>query len=194
MILITSFSSRILASERFNIAAYTDSRLPLHLMHSKWAEARLSAVTVHLHEEAKPQYNCTNASWTVVGDLSRCGGSHERCAIYVLSKSHSYPIAFQSSLTMTLQNLKNQETVIFDKVSLNEGNAYDNISGIFTAPLDGIYSFTWTISTTAGQYFVTEIVLNGQYVTYNFADGRGHNGHPMTTSHANIKMKKGDKV
>nr|XP_034307463.1 heavy metal-binding protein HIP-like [Crassostrea gigas] len=104
------------------------------------------------------------------------------------------PIAFQSSLTKTLQNLKNQETVIFDKVSLNEGKAYDNISGIFTAPLDGIYSFTWTISTTAGKYFVTEIVLNGQSVTYNHADGRGHDGHPMTTSHANIKMKKGDKV
>ncbi|XP_052678290.1 complement C1q tumor necrosis factor-related protein 3-like [Crassostrea angulata] len=104
------------------------------------------------------------------------------------------PIAFQSSLTKTLQNLKNQETVIFDKISLNEGKAYDNISGIFTAPLDGIYSFTWTISTTAGKYFVTEIVLNGQNVTYNHADGRGHDGHPMTTSHANIKMKKGDKV
>nr|XP_034307441.1 complement C1q tumor necrosis factor-related protein 3 [Crassostrea gigas] len=104
------------------------------------------------------------------------------------------PIAFQSSLTKTLQNLKNQETVIFDKVSLNEGSAYDNISGIFTAPLDGIFSFTWTILTTAGKYFVTEIVLNGQKVALNQTDGRGHDGYPMSTSHANIKMKKGDKV
>nr|XP_034307479.1 complement C1q tumor necrosis factor-related protein 2-like [Crassostrea gigas] len=103
-------------------------------------------------------------------------------------------IAFQSSLTKTLENMKNQETVVFDKVSLNEGNAYDITSGIFTALLDGIYSFTWTISTKAGKYFVSEIVLNGQYVTYNYADGRGLDGHPMTTSHANIKMKKGDKV
>lgn len=103
-------------------------------------------------------------------------------------------IAFQSSLTKTLENMRNQETVIFDNVSLNEGNAYDNNSGIFTAPLDGIYSFTWTILTKAGKYFVTEIVLNGQQVTNNQADGRGLNGYPMTTSHANIKMKKGDKV
>lgn len=103
-------------------------------------------------------------------------------------------IAFQSSLTKNLENMKNQETVIFDEVSLNEGNAYDHTSGIFTAPSDGIYFFTWTILTKAEKYFVTEIVLNDLKDAYNFADGRGHNRHPMTTSHANTKMKKGDKV
>ncbi|XP_065939420.1 heavy metal-binding protein HIP-like [Magallana gigas] len=90
--------------------------------------------------------------------------------------------------------MKNQETVIFDKVSLNEGNAYDKTSGIFTAPLDGIYSFTWTTLTKSGQVFLTEIVLNGHRVALNHTDGRGHDGNPMSTSHANIKMKKGDKV
>nr|XP_034307448.1 complement C1q tumor necrosis factor-related protein 3-like isoform X3 [Crassostrea gigas] len=104
------------------------------------------------------------------------------------------PVAFQSSLTKKLQYLKNQETVIFDKVSLNEGKAYDNTSGIFTAPFDGIYSFTWTILTTAGKYFLTEIVLNGKKVVLNYIDGRGRDGNSMSTSHANIKMKKGDKV
>ncbi|XP_052680200.1 complement C1q tumor necrosis factor-related protein 3-like [Crassostrea angulata] len=104
------------------------------------------------------------------------------------------PIDFQSSLTKPLENLKNYEIVIFDKVSLNEGNAYDHVTGIFTAPLDGIYSFTWTTLTKAGKYFVTEIMLNGKTVAFNNTDGRGHSGNPMSTSHANIKMKKGDKV
>nr|XP_034307440.1 heavy metal-binding protein HIP-like [Crassostrea gigas] len=103
-------------------------------------------------------------------------------------------IDFQSSLTKTLENMKKQETVIFDKVSLNEGNAYDKTSGVFTAPSDGIYSFSWTILTKAGKYFVSEIVQNGQKVAYNNSDGRGHLGWPLSTSHANIKMKKGDKV
>nr|XP_034307462.1 heavy metal-binding protein HIP-like [Crassostrea gigas] len=104
------------------------------------------------------------------------------------------PIAFQTSLTKSLQNMKNQETVIFDKVSLNEGNAYDKTSGIFTAPSDGIFSFSWTILTTTGKYFITEIVRNGQKVASNHADGRGHDGNPSSTAHPNIKMKKGDKV
>lgn len=114
--------------------------------------------------------------------------------IYFIYYPKIETIAFQSSLTKTLENLKKHQTVILDKVSLNEGNAYNKTSGIFTAPSDVIYSFTWTISTAAGTYFVTEIVLNGETVAYNHADGRGHDGWPMTSSHANIKMKKGDKV
>lgn len=84
--------------------------------------------------------------------------------------------------------------MIFDKVSLNEGNAYDNTSGIFTAPSDGIYSFTWTIVTNPGNAFVTEIVRNEEMITRNFPDSRGEKGYDMSTSHAYIKMKKGEKV
>uniref|UniRef100_K1QYK6 Complement C1q tumor necrosis factor-related protein 3 n=1 Tax=Magallana gigas TaxID=29159 RepID=K1QYK6_MAGGI len=103
-------------------------------------------------------------------------------------------IAFQSTITKHLVNLKAKETVIFDKVSLNEGNAFDKTSGVFTAPSDGIYSFTWTTLTSAGKTFITEIVRNGEMITRNFSDGRGRDGFAMSTSHANIKMKKGDKV
>uniref|UniRef100_K1RHX7 Collagen alpha-1(X) chain n=1 Tax=Magallana gigas TaxID=29159 RepID=K1RHX7_MAGGI len=90
--------------------------------------------------------------------------------------------------------MKNQETVIFDKVSLNEGNAYDNTSGVFTAPSDGIYSFSWTILTASEKYFISEIVHNGVKIAYNYADGRGLNAYLMSTSHANIKMKKNEQV
>uniref|UniRef100_A0A8W8LMJ7 C1q domain-containing protein n=1 Tax=Magallana gigas TaxID=29159 RepID=A0A8W8LMJ7_MAGGI len=103
-------------------------------------------------------------------------------------------IAFQSSLTNNLNNMKNHETVVFDKVSVNEGKAYDSSSGIFTAPLDGTYSFTWTTLTTGGKYFISEIMQNGKVITKNYTDGRGRDGYEMSTSHANIKMKKGDKV
>eukprot|EP00105_Crassostrea_gigas_P032547 XP_011455588.1 PREDICTED: complement C1q tumor necrosis factor-related protein 3 [Crassostrea gigas] len=105
-------------------------------------------------------------------------------------------IAFQSTLTKTLLNMKLHETVVFDKVSLNEGNAYSTATGKFTAPLDGIYSFTWTTLTQAPNFFLTEIVRNGKPIAYNHNDARGigSDGHPMSSSHANIKMKKGDKV
>lgn len=90
--------------------------------------------------------------------------------------------------------MKFRETVIFDKVSLNEGNAYDKTSGIFTAPLNGIYSFTWTTATRGGKAFISELMQNGELITKMFTDGSGRNGIEVTTSHVNIKMKKGDKA
>lgn len=92
--------------------------------------------------------------------------------------------------------MKLHETVVFDKVSLNEGNAYSTATGKFTAPLDGIYSFTWTTLTKSPNFFLTEIVRNGKSIAYNHNDARGigSTGYPMSSSHANIKMKNGDKV
>ena len=104
-------------------------------------------------------------------------------------------IAFQSSLTKNLYNLKNEETVIFDKVLLNEGNAYNQRTGEFTATVEGVYSFNWKILSSAGKYFVTEIVHNGNPIAFNHCDGRGiSSGYASTSNQANIKMRKGDKV
>ena len=104
-------------------------------------------------------------------------------------------IAFQSSLTNHLQNLKNQETVIFDKVRLNEGNAYNQKTGEFTASVGGVYSFNWKTLTDHGKYFVTEIVHNGNPIAFNYCDGRGlSSGCVSSSNQAIIRMKKRDKV
>nr|XP_034307104.1 complement C1q tumor necrosis factor-related protein 3-like [Crassostrea gigas] len=105
------------------------------------------------------------------------------------------PVVFQSSYKGTLENLKTSQTVKFNQVSLNEGSAYNTTTGKFTAPLDGVYSFSWTTMSNTGKYFITEIVLNGIPMAYNYTDSRGLSaGHSMASSHANIKMKKGDRV
>ena len=104
-------------------------------------------------------------------------------------------IAFQSSLTKYLQNMNNDETVIFDKVSLNEGNAYNQKTGEFTFAVEGVYSFSWKMFTSRGKYFITHIVHNGNPIAYNHCDGRGvSTGYASSSNQANIKMKRGDKV
>ena len=103
-------------------------------------------------------------------------------------------IVFQSTLTKTLQNLKYQETVIYEKVTLNEGKAYNKDTGKFTATVGGIYSFSWTTLSNPGKYFISEIVHNGKAITYSQCDGRGLTGYPSSTNQVNIKMKKGDEV
>ena len=87
--------------------------------------------------------------------------------------------------------MKYQETVIYDKVWLNEGKAYDERTGIFTATVDGIYAFSWTTFSFPEKYFVTEIVVNGKAMSYSQCDGRGQSGYPNSSNQVNIKMKKG---
>ncbi|XP_048765818.1 heavy metal-binding protein HIP-like [Ostrea edulis] len=104
-------------------------------------------------------------------------------------------IAFHARTSSTLKNIGNQAVVVFGKVTLNSGSAYNGNTGIFTAPTDGIYSFTWTILTHPGYYFNTEIVINGNIVGYNNVDGKSNSSqYEASSATAVIRMKKKDKV
>ncbi|XP_062615561.1 cerebellin-3-like [Saccostrea cucullata] len=103
-------------------------------------------------------------------------------------------IAFQTTLSSSLQNIKSYQAVIFDTVKLNEGNGYDKTTGIFTAPEDGVYTFSWAIASAGGKYFISEIAHNGKPIAYSYSDGSGRTGYVTSSNTANIKMKKGDKA
>ncbi|XP_056016151.1 heavy metal-binding protein HIP-like [Ostrea edulis] len=104
-------------------------------------------------------------------------------------------IAFHARMSSNLQNLGKYAVVVFGKVTLNSGSAYNGKTGIFTAPTDGIYSFTWTIMTIPGSYFHTEIVINGNIVGYSYVNGKdGSSQYESSSTTAVIRMKKKDKV
>jgi hypothetical protein len=98
-------------------------------------------------------------------------------------------------MSSDLRNLGNYAVVPFGKVTLNSGSAYNGKTGIFTAPTDGIYSFTWTILTYPGYTFATEIVLNGNIVGYNYVNGKSNSAqYAASSTTAVIRMKRKDKV
>jgi hypothetical protein len=98
-------------------------------------------------------------------------------------------------LSSKLENPGSYARVVFGTVTLNSGSAYNSKTGIFTAPTDGIYSFTWTFVAHTGYYFNTQIVINGNVVGYNYVDGKtGGSHYEASSATAMIKMKKRDKV
>ncbi|XP_062579287.1 heavy metal-binding protein HIP-like [Saccostrea cucullata] len=104
-------------------------------------------------------------------------------------------IAFHARLSKTQVNLGSTAVVVFGKITQNSGNAYNANTGKFTAPDDGLYYFQWTILTTEGKYFHTEIVLNGKIIGYNHADGvTGSSNRLSGSSSAVIKMKRKEDV
>ena len=54
--------------------------------------------------------------------------------------------------------------IIFDTVLLNQGSHYDNSNGRFTAPIAGLYSFSFNVLSDhngSDAYFGTSLLING---------------------------------
>lgn len=72
-------------------------------------------------------------------------------------------------LNGNMMNRPKGSDVVYDKVITNDGNGYNPLTGIFTAPAEGLYSFSWTTTTQANKCFFTYIAVNGNMIARNHA-------------------------
>ncbi|XP_056014969.1 heavy metal-binding protein HIP-like [Ostrea edulis] len=143
------------------------------------------------------KYNKYNTVCRGMGyERKSCKGRYHGMHMLILRRTNTFgSFAFHARTSSTLQNLGSYAVVVFGKVTLNSGSAYNGNTGIFTAPTDGIYSFTWTILTKMGSYLNTHIVINGHIVGYNNVDGKaGSAQYEASSTTTVIRMKKKDKV
>lgn len=74
-------------------------------------------------------------------------------------------IAFYAYMSTTETGPGTHHTIIYDNEVTNIGNRYNTLSGIFTAPVDGVYVFSWTIlMAPPGEYKTMELMLNSRRV------------------------------
>ncbi|XP_052784758.1 heavy metal-binding protein HIP-like isoform X2 [Mya arenaria] len=71
-------------------------------------------------------------------------------------------VVFMAELTQTVTGTNHH--IYFDKVTLNEGNAYNPHHGTFVAPVNGTYQFTITTCSTGGHYNILDLVANTEVV------------------------------
>ncbi|XP_060552788.1 complement C1q tumor necrosis factor-related protein 6-like [Ruditapes philippinarum] len=57
-----------------------------------------------------------------------------------------------------------KETLVFSSIMSNNGSAYDKTTGIFTAPVGGLYMFNLQLCITSDKYLYFEIVANDQAI------------------------------
>jgi hypothetical protein len=90
--------------------------------------------------------------------------------------------------------------ILFDLAVVNEGNAMDLTSGIFTAPRPGIYFFSFAgvahLTSSSFAWFYSDLFLNGNRIGSSHVEER--NGpvdqwSPMTLQ-STLNLKKGDRV
>ncbi|XP_060605462.1 heavy metal-binding protein HIP-like, partial [Ruditapes philippinarum] len=71
-------------------------------------------------------------------------------------------IAFHAHHVANLVLDTTDEIVIFTKILINEGTGYDTSTGIFTAPVGGLYQFSVHTCVYVGKYAFIGLVLEGQ--------------------------------
>ena len=91
------------------------------------------------------------------------------------------------------KNLKSLSSIIFESISLNLGASFDPDTGVFTAPRDGVYSFSWSaLSSTLFDAQTTgilriQLMVNGDPVA-------GSVGTRTTSGNKLIILRNGDTV
>ncbi|VDI62045.1 Hypothetical predicted protein [Mytilus galloprovincialis] len=110
------------------------------------------------------------------------------------STPSSGKVGFLVSNSKDLQNIGNGAIVVFDTVTTNIGGGYDKSTGVFTARVDGLYYFTWTVLAYTGKTFYTKLILNDTIIARNHAGAEGMSTYMPSSQSAVLQMSKNDKV
>ncbi|KAH3751811.1 hypothetical protein DPMN_186385 [Dreissena polymorpha] len=99
-------------------------------------------------------------------------------------------VAFSSGLTST-QYIMNGETVVYDRVFLNDHDGYDKYTGIFTCPVAGTYIFhVHAYSTNKDTVMWLNLLHNDQ----SLVSVSGYNSHTVGSNTVMLKLRKMDRV
>lgn len=89
-----------------------------------------------------------------------------------------------------ISNLSPNQIIKYDDVITNIGEGYDRTTGKFTAPMHGVYSFTWTYMTKKGtRVYIGGIVEGKQIVWTAMYDQTAT--WASATGHLVVMMKRG---
>ena len=96
-------------------------------------------------------------------------------------------IGFLASITSDTYYVEKGKTVHFDRLVTNEGNSFDQHNAIFTAPVNGLYVCSVTISAFRGKNGV-EVVKDGINLRRIFShsnSGEWNTASSSVTTHLN---------
>ena len=99
-------------------------------------------------------------------------------------------VAFYAVLTYAV-SLGEHQTLEYNKVVTNVGNAYDFRHGHFASPVKGVYLMSFTFINKDGGVMDIEMVKNGVRIAHGYGDYRGYN---MATQVTILMLEKGDMV
>ncbi|XP_060601249.1 cerebellin-3-like isoform X4 [Ruditapes philippinarum] len=102
------------------------------------------------------------------------------------------PIAFHAHYLTDLVLDTTDEIIIFTKIMINEGTGYDTSTGIFTAPIGGLYQFIVHTCTYATKFSYIGLVLEDKVIAADSNYDKIYN--TCSTVGAIVRVRSGEKV
>ncbi|XP_060608026.1 complement C1q tumor necrosis factor-related protein 3-like [Ruditapes philippinarum] len=110
-------------------------------------------------------------------------------------RTPSSQVAFTAGVSSAdLTDLGYHHTIIFDYPITNIGNAYNHYTGIFQAPLKGVYVFTLTLMVIPRNTDYLELVLDGNIMFDILADASSVDGYVSSTKQCVLNLNVGSVV
>lgn len=100
-------------------------------------------------------------------------------------------VAFKARLVRN-QSPQIDEVIVFTEPLFNHGGHYDNVTGVFTAPVAGNYLFTIQLSLYTGKTMYFSIVVDNERVTNGYFYEQ--NTYKSNTADAIVVLNKGSRV
>ncbi|KAL4224119.1 hypothetical protein ACF0H5_017572 [Mactra antiquata] len=105
------------------------------------------------------------------------------------------PYAFTAMLDHNVEHSGIDQTVIFNKVLLNDGNGYNNHTGVFTAQIDGVYMFYFAFGAGYEAHRLwMHIVVDGSQKVSGVADTLQAGHDAQGTNLVFLHLHQGDSV
>lgn len=104
------------------------------------------------------------------------------------------PPSFYASMTTVIPIQGPHQRIVYDEVKTNNGNGYNESTGIFTVPESGTYVFTWTTFSYVEEYVRLEIVVAGTIFGGTLSDTQETGDADTETGIIVVNAQEGDQV
>ncbi|CAG2212681.1 unnamed protein product [Mytilus edulis] len=173
----------------FGICSSSEASQNQQLLDRIEALERTQTELMHVVERLSKSDSCAKAL------SAKCNGIDLTHLNKRLEVNPTTPVAFSAYINHSVDKLVHGAVIPFERVTTNEGNAFNGGTGIFTCPKSGLYLFMWNVMVDQGHQTQISFVVNGATRRWSYAVATAINaGYQNAANHDIVRLNEGDKV
>ncbi|KAK3609823.1 hypothetical protein CHS0354_029863 [Potamilus streckersoni] len=104
------------------------------------------------------------------------------------------PVVFSATMQNNITLVGIEQQLLFDTLRTNIGNGYDVRHGTFTAPVDGVYEFSFSVYVEVSAVVGLDLKKNGVVIARSRSSQDSYGYYNMATNMVVVELKAGDDI